>query len=228
MLEDINFSCLAGETIGIIGSTGAGKTTLVNLIMRFFQPTAGAIKINGINIDSYNIVDLRQRIALVPQEPLLFTGTIAENIRWGKESASLKEIIAAAKVAQAHSFIQQTSDQYATILGQAGVNLSGGQKQRIAIARALVRKPDLLILDDSTSAVDMATESKIRAGLKTYTKGLTNIIIAQRLTSIIRAHRIVVLDQGRLVGIGNHEKLIQTCSVYQDIYDSQIGNRGVG
>ena len=223
--DRISFVCQPGQTLAIIGSTGAGKTTLVNLIPRFYDVSDGQVLVDGVDVRDYQLRDLRERIAIVPQKTLLFTGTILENIKWGNNQATEDEVIEAAKVAQAHDFISSFPGGYQTVLGQGGVNLSGGQKQRIAIARALIRKPEILILDDSTSAVDLTTESKIRQGLQQYTKDLTTIIIAQRITSVISADQIIVLDQGQIVGIGNHETLLETCPVYQDIFRSQIGTR---
>ena len=170
VLKDITFTCLPGETIGIIGSTGSGKSSLVNLIPRFYDVTAGAVKVDGINVKEMDPKKLRQRIAVVPQKTVLFTGTIMDNIKWGKEDADAREVGRAAEVAQAHNFIAAFPEKYDTMLGQGGVNLSGGQKQRVSIARALIRKPEILILDDSTSAVDMATEAKIREMMKKFLK----------------------------------------------------------
>ncbi|MGG3469213.1 ABC transporter ATP-binding protein [Neobacillus pocheonensis] len=223
ILRKINLSILPGETVGIIGSTGSGKSTLVGLIPRFYDVTTGAIKVDGKNIDEINPKTLREKIAIVPQKNILFTGSVAENIRWGKEDASFEELVAAASIAGAHDFITASPEGYETKIGQGGVNFSGGQKQRISIARALVKKPEILILDDSTSAVDVATEAKIKEGLKTYAKGLTCLLIAQRITSIMDADKIVVLDHGEIVGVGNHHELMKDCHVYQEIYHSQMG-----
>lgn len=227
VLKDISFNCNSGETIGIIGSTGSGKTTLVNLIPRFYDATSGRILIDGIDVKEMNDKDLRELIGIVPQKILLFTGTIEENITWGKETANTDEIIKASSIAQAHSFISSFPEEYDTKLGQGGVNLSGGQKQRISIARALVRKPKILILDDCTSAVDVTTEGKIREGLREYLKGMTSIIIAQRITSVIAADKIIVLDNGEIVGTGTHHELSETCEVYKDILRSQLGKEVV-
>ncbi|ETI67650.1 ABC transporter ATP-binding protein [Neobacillus vireti] len=223
VLKDITFTILPGETVGIIGSTGSGKSTLVGLIPRFYDAASGTIKVDGEDIKLVNPSILREKIAMVPQKNILFTGSVAENIRWGKEDASKEEVEAAAAIAGAHDFITASPEGYETRIGQGGVNFSGGQKQRISIARALVKKPEILILDDSTSAVDVATEAKIKAGLKTYAQGLTCLLIAQRITSIIDADKIVVLDQGEVVGFGTHQELINTCIVYQEIYQSQMG-----
>ena len=223
VLKNISFSCLPGQTVGIIGSTGSGKSSLVNLIPRFYDTASGTIKIDGEDIRDMNPKRLREKISIVPQKTTLFSGTVLENIRWGKEMAEMDEVERAARMAQAHDFIAETPEGYNTRLGQGGVNFSGGQKQRVSIARALVRKPEILILDDSTSAVDMATEAKIKESLKKYASGLTCLLIAQRITSIIDADIIIVLDDGEIAGIGSHEKLIRDCKVYQEIYQSQIG-----
>lgn len=234
VLKDITFSCASGETVGIIGSTGSGKTSLVNLIPRFYDATKGSIKVDGIDIKDIEPKKLREKIAIVQQKSVLFTGTIKDNIRWGKDDATSEEIEKAASVAQAHEFISSFVEGYNTQLGQGGVNLSGGQKQRISIARALVRKTDILILDDCTSAVDVATEEKIREGLKHYAKDtgegdlgskgdLICIIIAQRITSVMKADKIIVLDNGKIVGMGTHEELMKKCGVYQEIFRSQVG-----
>lgn len=223
ILKDISFSCKPGETLAIIGSTGAGKTTLINLIPRFYDVTEGSIKIDGINIKDLDSKKLREIIAMVPQKVLLFTGTILENIKWGNDEASLDDVERVAKISQAHDFILSFQEGYNTELGQGGVNLSGGQKQRISIARALIRKPKILIFDDSTSAVDVVTEGKIRKGLKEYLKDTTFILIAQRITSVMEADKILVLDKGSIVGMGNHKELMKECEIYQDIFYSQIG-----
>lgn len=224
VLNNINFECSVGQTLGIIGSTGSGKTTLVNLIPRFYDISSGEIKVDGINVKNYKQNELRKKIAIVPQKNMLFTGTISDNIRWGKETATEEEIINVCKIAQAHEFINMFTDNYSTMLGQGGVNLSGGQKQRIAIARALLRNTEILILDDSTSAVDIETDAKIRNSLKQYSNNMTCIIITQRISSVINADNIIVLEQGTIVGQGTHNDLISKCQIYKDIYRSQIGN----
>ena len=223
ILKHIDLTILPGETVGIIGSTGSGKSTLVGLIPRFYDVTSGTIKVDGQDISSMDPKMLRDKIAIVPQKNILFTGTVAENIRWGKEDATDEEVKTAAVIAGADDFIAASPEGYETTIGQGGVNFSGGQKQRISIARALVKKPSILILDDSTSAVDVATEAKIKAALKKYAKGLTCLLIAQRITSIIDADKIVVLDHGELVGVGTHRELLVDCRVYQEIYQSQMG-----
>jgi ATP-binding cassette subfamily B multidrug efflux pump len=223
ILKNINLTCLPGETVGIIGSTGSGKSTLVGLIPRFYDVSAGTIKVNGEDIKHVDPKRLREKIAIVPQKNILFTGSVGENISWGKEDATVTEMERAATIAGAHDFISAAPEGYQTRIGQGGVNFSGGQKQRISIARALVKNPEILILDDSTSAVDVATEAKIKDGLKKYAKGLTCLLIAQRITSIIDADKIVVLDQGEVVGIGKHEELMNDCKVYREIFQSQMG-----
>ncbi len=223
VLEDINFFVNPGETLAIIGSTGSGKSSLINLIPRFYDPTKGKVKIDGIDIKDLDINDLRENIAIVPQKTILFTGSIKDNIKWGNEKAADEEVQKAANIAQAHDFIISFKDGYDTFLGQGGVNLSGGQKQRISIARALIKKPSILILDDSTSAVDMITEKNIRQGLNGYLKNTTTILIAQRITSVMNADKILVMDRGKIVDMGIHKELMETCQVYQDIYHSQIG-----
>ncbi|SDM99584.1 ABC transporter ATP-binding protein [Bacillus sp. OK048] len=223
VLKKINLTCLPGETIGIIGSTGSGKSTLVSLIPRFYDVSAGSIKVDGEDIHLVDPKRLREKIAFVPQKTILFTGSVAENIKWGKEDASMEEIERAAQIAGAHDFIAASPEGYQTRIGQGGVNFSGGQKQRLSIARALIKNPRILILDDSTSAVDVTTEAGIKAGLKKYAQGLTCLMIAQRITSIIDADKIVVMDHGEIVGSGKHEDLLRGCKVYQEIYQSQIG-----
>ncbi|MCM0648179.1 ABC transporter ATP-binding protein/permease [Clostridium swellfunianum] len=223
VLKNISFSCLPGETVGIIGSTGSGKSSLVNLVPRFYDTASGSVKLNGIEVKNLSLKELRDKIALVPQKTMLFTGSIIDNIRWGKEAASEEEVAEAAKIAQAHDFISKFPEGYNTQLGQGGVNLSGGQKQRLSIARALIKRPEVLILDDCTSAVDVTTETKIREGLKKYSKDLTTIIIAQRITSVMNADKIIVLDNGQIASMGKHEELLKASKVYQDIFRSQIG-----
>jgi ATP-binding cassette subfamily B protein len=223
VLKKINLTILPGETVGIIGSTGSGKSTLVNLIPRFYDVTSGVIKVDGVNIQQLSPKKLREKIAIVPQKNILFTGSVAENVRWGNDKAKIEEIEKASKMAEADDFIQAAPEGYDTRIGQGGVNFSGGQKQRISIARALVRNPEILILDDSTSAVDVATEARIKDSLKKYAKGLTCLLIAQRITSIMDTDKIVVLDHGEVAGLGRHDELLKDCQVYQEIYQSQMG-----
>lgn len=223
VLKDISFRLDRGETIGVIGSTGSGKSTLVNLIPRFYDCTNGRIKIHGINVKDLNFKYLRDKVAVVPQKALLFSGTIMENLKWGNEKANFEEVKEASKIAMAHDFIEKLPEGYETKIGQGGVNLSGGQKQRVSIARALLKRSEILILDDSTSAVDTDTEVQIREGLKKYAKDLSCILIAQRITSVMNADKIIVLDNGQIKGIGKHEELLKNCSIYKDIFLSQIG-----
>lgn len=223
VLKNISFKCNKGETLGIIGSTGSGKSSLVNLIPRFYDTLSGQVMLDGVDVKAMETKNLIDSIAMVPQKSVLFTGSIKENICFGKENASVEEINEVAQVAQAHEFIAKLPEGYNTVLGQGGVNLSGGQKQRLSIARALIKKPKVLILDDCTSAVDVSTEEKIREGFKSYLKDMTCIVIAQRITSVMNADRIIVLDDGAIVGNGTHKELLENCSVYKDIFYSQIG-----
>ncbi|WAM31786.1 ABC transporter ATP-binding protein [Caldicellulosiruptor naganoensis] len=219
----ISFVAKPGEVVGIIGTTGSGKSTLVSLIPRLYDATEGEVLIDGINVKDYDVTVLRKSISMVLQDTVLFTGTIKDNIAWGNEDASMEEIIEAAKVAQAHDFIMSFEKGYDTEVSERGVNLSGGQKQRISIARAILKKPKILILDDCTSAVDMATEKRIQAALKEYIKGTTTFIIAQRISSIKHADKILVMDGGRIVAQGTHEELLKSCPIYQEIYQTQMG-----
>jgi len=222
VLEDISFTAEPGETIGILGETGSGKSTLVNLLPRLYDVTKGRILVDGIDVREYRIKELRQRVAVVLQETILFSGTIRDNIKWGKPDATEEEIIAAAKAAQAHDFIMELPKQFDTELGQRGVNVSGGQKQRISIARALIQNPDIIIFDDSTSAVDSLTEKNIRQGMKETHAACTKFIIAQRISSIRHADKILVLGGGKIVAQGNHKHLMETSEDYQEIYASQM------
>ncbi|MGO0060753.1 ABC transporter ATP-binding protein [Brevibacillus fluminis] len=223
VVRNVSFTCLPGQTIGLIGSTGSGKSSLISLIPRFYKASEGRILVDGVDVAQMDTGSLREKIAVVPQKTILFTGTVTENIRWGKEDATEDEIRQAAEIAEAHPFIASSPEGYQTRIGQGGVNFSGGQKQRLSIARALVRKPDILILDDCTSALDAATEARIKSALKSYAKGLTCIMIAQRITSVMDADNIIVLDQGQVVGMGTHDELMKACTVYQEMYRSQIG-----
>lgn len=222
-ISDISFHIAPGETVGIIGPTGSGKTTLINLIPRFYETCEGTVRWMGTDIGKLSVHELRSRISVVPQNNLLFTGTISENIRWGKADASADEVTEACRVACADDFIRSFPKGYDTMVGQGGVNLSGGQKQRISIARALVRDPELLILDDCTSAVDVTTEARIRTALGNLKSDLMVIVISQRISSVMNADRIIVLDDGRMSGMGTHDRLMKDCEVYRDIYRSQIG-----
>ena len=221
VLENISLTIEPGETVGIIGSTGCGKSTLVSLIPRLYDADSGEVLIDGIDVRDYDLKKLRQGIGMVLQKNVLFSGTLEENMRWGKEDATMEEIEENAGYAQADLFIKGFTDQYQTELGQGGVNLSGGQKQRVCIARALIKNPKIIILDDSTSAVDTATEAKIREAFSTHLKHSTKIIIAQRITSVSGADKIVVLDEGKICGVGTHEELLASNEEYQEIYYSQ-------
>ena len=221
-LENIDIKIESGETVGIIGATGASKSTLIQLIPRIYDATEGEVLIGGENVKSYTFKNLREEISVVLQQNLLFSGSIKENIRWGKLDATDEEVENAAKAAEAHGFITEFENGYDTELGQGGNNVSGGQRQRICIARALIRKPKILIFDDCTSAVDTATDAKIRAALRgdDY-KNITKLIIAQRITSIMDADRIIVIDGGKIDSIGTHEELVKKSEIYHEIFVSQ-------
>ncbi len=221
VLQDISFRAEPGEVVGIIGSTGAGKSSLVQLIPRLYDCDEGEVLVDGVNVKDYTLENLRNGVAMVLQKNTLFSGTILENLRWGDENATDEEIFAMADAAQADLFVKDFTDGYETELGQGGVNVSGGQKQRLCIARALLKKPKILILDDSTSAVDTATEAKIRESFQTTLKDTTKLIIAQRISSVESADRILVMEEGRIVGQGTHRELMENCEPYQEIYYSQ-------
>ena len=225
VLENIDFKINAGETLGIIGGTGSGKSTLVSLIPRLYDADSGEVLIDGVNVRDYSLYELREGIGMVLQKNLLFSGTIEENLRWGNEDASLEEMREAADSAQADMFIQTFSDGYEHEIERGGANVSGGQKQRLCIARALLKKPKILILDDSTSAVDTATEAKIREAFATTLKDSTKIIIAQRITSVMEADRILVLEDGKIAGLGTHSELMESCEEYKEIYTLQMENK---
>lgn len=220
-LENINIDIKSGETIGIIGGTGSSKSTIVNLIPRLYDVTKGSIKVGGIDVRDYDIETLRNEVAVVLQKNVLFSGTIKDNLKWGNKDASDDEIIRVCKLAQADSFIQEFPDKYDTILDQGGTNVSGGQKQRICIARALLKKPKILILDDSTSAVDTKTDALIRKAFREEIPNTTKIIIAQRINSIEDADKIIVLEDGKINGIGTSEELLKTNEIYKEVYESQ-------
>ena len=221
VLKDIDFSIKSGETIGIIGGTGSAKSSLVQLIPRLYDVTEGEVTVGGINVKNYKLQELRDNVSMVLQTNVLFSGTIEENLRWGNENATLDEIRKAAKIAQADEFVMSFPDGYKTDLGQGGVNVSGGQKQRLCIARAILKNPKVLILDDSTSAVDTATDGKIREGMKNLLPETTKIIIAQRINSVQHADRIIVLDDGKIDDIGTHDELLSRNEIYKEVYISQ-------
>lgn len=221
VLSDITLHMKAGQTIGIIGRTGAAKSTLVQLIPRLYDVTEGEIRIDGYPVQEYPLRHLRDAIAMVLQKNTLFSGTVRDNLRWGKEDATEEEIEEACRTACVDEFIERLENGYDTDLGQDGVNVSGGQKQRLCIARALLKKPRVLILDDSTSAVDTATEAKIREGMERSLPGTTKIIIAQRITSVVHADEIIILEDGRVYAVGTHEELLKNNEIYQEIYQSQ-------
>ena len=225
-LKDINLSINSGETIGIIGGTGCGKSTLVNLISRLYDVNSGTVYVGGRDVREYDLESLRNEVAVVLQKNVLFSGSILENLRWGKEDATLEECVEACKLACADEFIERMPDKYDTWIEQGGTNVSGGQKQRLCIARALLKSPKILILDDSTSAVDTATDTKIREAFAKKIPGTTKLIIAQRISSVQGADRILVLDDGMVHGFGTHEELLETNEIYQEIYETQTKGGG--
>ncbi len=221
-LKNVNISIKSGETVGIIGSTGSSKTSFVQLIPRLYDVTEGTLKVGGKDVRDYDLDTLRNEVAMVLQKNVLFSGTIKDNLRWGNENATDEEMIEACKLAQAHPFISEMPDGYDTYIEQGGSNVSGGQKQRICIARSLLKKPKILILDDSTSAVDTKTDSLIRMAFKKFIPETTKIIIAQRISSIQDADKIIVLDGGEVVAFGTHDELMQSCDIYKEVYSSQM------
>ena len=222
VLTDIHFTAKRGETVAVIGSTGSGKSTLVNLIPRFYDVTEGTVRVDGVDVRSMEQKDLRNRLGYVPQKGVLFSGTIDSNIRYGKEDISELEVHEAAEIAQASDFIEAKSDKYQSAIAQGGTNVSGGQKQRLSIARAIAKKPEIFIFDDSFSALDFKTDSTLRKALKEHTKEATTIIVAQRISTILHADKIIVLDEGHMAGIGTHKELMQNCEVYRQIAMSQL------
>lgn len=222
VLKDISFKAKPGETIAFIGSTGSGKSSLVNLIPRFYDVTLGKILVDGVDVRDYQLKALRQKIGFIPQKALLFTGTIEENLKYGKSDATSEELQAAADIAQAKEFIESRDDRYQTHLAEGGSNLSGGQKQRLSIARAVVKKPDIYIFDDSFSALDYKTDAQLRARLKEVTQEATVLIVAQRVGTIMDADQIIVLDKGEIVGRGTHDELMQSNDIYREIANSQL------
>ena len=221
-LTDIDFKVKKGETIGIIGGTGSGKSSVVNLIPRFYDVTAGSVKVDGKNVKDYSLEELRGKIGTVLQKAVLFHGSIRENLKWGNPDASEEDLINAITVAQAKEFIDNKEGGLDFEVEQGGKNLSGGQRQRLTIARAVVKKPEILILDDSASALDFATDAALRKAIREMEGGTTVFIVSQRAASIQHADRIVVLDDGKIVGLGTSEELLESCEVYQEIYNSQF------
>ena len=226
VLKDINLAISSGETIGIIGGTGSAKSSLVNLISRLYDVTDGSVKVGGIDVRDYHMESLRNQVAVVLQKNVLFSGTILENLRWGNKNATEEECRHACELACADDFIQNMPRKYETYIEQGGTNVSGGQKQRLCIARALLKKPKILILDDSTSAVDTATDGRIRKAFAEEIPNTTKLIIAQRISSIQNADRIIVMDNGTINGFGTHEELLSTNAIYQDVYHSQTKGGG--
>nr|WP_269847228.1 ABC transporter ATP-binding protein [Paenibacillus sonchi] len=227
-LHDISVAINRGETVGLIGSTGSGKSTFVNLIPRFYDAVEGEIRVDGVNVRDYGLEQLRRKIGIVPQKATLFSGTIADNIRWGKQDASQEELLAAASVAQAEEFIQKLPEGLGTPVARGGLNLSGGQKQRLTIARAVAMRPQILILDDSASALDFATDAALRRALKESSGEMTVLLVSQRVSTVRQADLIIVFDEGRIAGIGTHEALLESCGVYQDICGSQLSTEEAG
>lgn len=225
-LSDINLHIRAGETIGIIGGTGSGKSSLVNLISRLYDVTDGKVLVGGRDVRDYELDALRNQVAVVLQKNVLFSGSILDNLRWGNEQATLEECKHACKLACADTFIEQLPDKYDTVIDQGGTNVSGGQKQRICIARALLKKPKVLILDDSTSAVDTATDARIRSAFISEIPGTTKLIIAQRISSVEDADRVLVMDEGRVNAFDTPDNLMKTNAIYQEIYASQVNGGG--
>ena len=226
-LTGISFTAKPGETIGIIGGTGCGKSTLVNLIPRFYDVTQGEILIDGNSVKAYPFAQLRTKIGMVPQHAVLFKGTIRDNMKWGKADATDQQIDLALSIAQAKDFVDSKPEKLDTMISQGGANLSGGQRQRLTIARALVGKPEILVMDDSASALDFATDAALRHAIHEQTKGMTVFIVSQRATSIKQADKILVLDDGALAGVGTHKELMESCQVYREICLSQLSEQEV-
>jgi ATP-binding cassette subfamily B protein len=226
-LSDVAVAIYPGETVGIIGGTGSGKSTFVNLIPRFYDVVKGSVQVDGIDVRNYKLAQLRQEIGIVPQKALLFTGTIAENIRWGHEHATDEEVAQAAVIAQADEFISGLPEKYDAPITRGGLNLSGGQKQRLTIARAIVGKPEILILDDSSSALDFATDAALRKSLRENSNSMTVLLVSQRVSTVQHADKIIVFDEGRIAGVGTHEQLMSSSDVYKEIYLSQLSTQEV-
>lgn len=222
VIRNINFTAEPGETVAFIGSTGSGKSTLIQLIPRFYDVSQGQVLIDGVDVRNYNLAALRHKIGYIPQKALLFSGTIADNLRYGKADATVEEMDRAVEIAQATEFISRLSEGYDTPIAEGGSNFSGGQKQRLAIARAIIRRPEIFIFDDSFSALDYATDAKLRERLRKETTESTTLIVAQRVGTIMHADKIIVLNEGDVVGIGTHKELLENCSIYYDIAASQL------
>ncbi|TDW25497.1 ATP-binding cassette subfamily B multidrug efflux pump [Breznakia blatticola] len=225
VLQNISFEAHKGQTVAFIGSTGSGKSTLINLIPRFYDVSAGNIKVDGVDVRKYDIKTLRQKIGFIPQKALLFSGTIKENIKYGKHDASEDEVVASSKVANAYEFIQDKPQQFEDCIAESGTNVSGGQRQRLSIARAVVRKPEIYIFDDSFSALDFKTDAEVRKNLLSETEDAITLIVAQRVSSIMNADQIIVLNNGTIVGKGTHRELLETCEIYQEIARSQLSEK---
>ena len=228
VLTDVSFTVKKGQTVGIIGGTGSAKTSLVNLLPRFYDVTKGAVLIDGVDVRDYPQRELRSKIGMVPQKAVLFSGTIRDNMKWGKDDATDEEINEALEIAQAKEFVDAKEGRLDYLLNQGGKNLSGGQRQRLTIARALVRKPEILILDDSASALDFATDAALRRALSERTKGMTVFMVSQRTATLQNADIIIVLEDGEVAGIGTHRELLESCEVYKEICQSQVSAEEVG
>jgi ATP-binding cassette subfamily B protein len=226
VLDNISLKINRGETVAIIGATGSGKTSLVNLIPRFYDATTGEIFVDGVPVKDYALTKLRRKISFVMQKSELFSDTITNNVKWGKEDATNEEVLSAIKIAQAEDFVNGFNEKYDTFIAEKGASLSGGQKQRMSIARAIVRRPEILILDDSTSALDLATEAKLRRALTEEFADTTVIMIAQRIASVKSADRIAVIENGTIIACASHDELMNSCETYKDIYNSQMQNGG--
>jgi len=224
VLRGVNFVAEPGQTVAILGATGAGKSSIINLVSRFYDVAGGKITWNDVDIRDVKQSELLQQVGIVPQETILFSGTVRDNIRYGRPSASNEEVFAAAQAAQAHDFILSLPNGYDTRVEERGVNLSGGQKQRIAIARAILLRPSVLILDDSTSSVDVETETKIQNAMKEWMQDSTSFVVAQRISTVLHADKIIVVDEGQIVAQGTHSELMETSQIYQEIYASQLGD----
>lgn len=227
ILKGLSFTIEKGQRVGILGATGSGKSTLIHLINKFYDPTSGTIEIGGVDMKRLPAGEVREHIAMVPQKSTLFTGTILENLKWGKPDATLDEVVEVAKIAQIHDYIASLPEGYHSRVGQGGVNFSGGQRQRLAIARALIRKPEILILDDSTSAVDAKTEASLKEALRNFATGTTCLMIAQKISSVADSDQIIVLDEGEVVAIGHHEELLRSSPIYLEIVESQLGKEAL-